>query len=97
MSADRWSRPGRANLPTTLACTCSEGIRRCMVCETESETELACQVGPDAARPMPAPVRTAEDYAYHARIVRRVAAVGMLVWLVVVTLLRLCGARTLTP
>ncbi len=95
MKPDRWGRQGRASLPTRLICTCDDVGARCLACETESETELGCEIGPDASRPMPAPVRTPEDYAFHARIVRRWSAVGLAIWLFVVALLKMCGARTL--
>lgn len=99
MKSDRFSHIGRASLPTSLLCTCAGvgAVVRCLVCETERETELGCDVGLDGTRPMPAPMRTPEDYAYHARIVHRIAAVGLVAWLAIAALLRLFGARTLTP
>lgn len=91
----------RASLPTTLACICDGAGARCLVCETERETELGCDVGLDGTRPMPAPMRTPEDYAYHARLARFIAAGSALGWYGVValliSLLKFCGARTLTP
>lgn len=97
MKADRFSHIGRASLPTMLACTCNGAGARCLVCETERETELGCDVGLDGTRPMPAPMRTPEDYTLHARIVRLWAAGGLAIWLFLVALLKACGARTLTP
>jgi len=101
MKADRFSRAGRASLPTTLACTCDGAGGRCLVCETLRETELGCEDRLDATRPMPTPVRTPEDYAYHARVARFIAAGSALGWsgavALLITLLKSCGARTLTP
>lgn len=97
MKADRWSHPGRASLPTSIICTCDGAGGCCLVCETERETELGCDDRLDATRPMPAPVRTPEDYAFHARIARRWAAAGLAIWLLIVALLKLFGARSLTP
>lgn len=101
MKADRWSHHGRASLPTTLTCTCGDAGGLCLVCETERETELGCGVGLDGTRPMPAPMRTPEDYAYHTRIARCIAAVSTLGWYglvaLLIALLKSCGARTLTP
>lgn len=90
----------RASLPTTLACTCADVGAVCQVCETLRETELGCDDRLDASRPMPAPMRTPEDYAYHARAARRVAAISALGWYglvaLLISLLKFCGARTLT-
>lgn len=97
MRADRFSLRGRASLPTSLVCTCDGVGVRCLVCETERETELGCDVGLDGTRPMPAPVRTSEDHSYHARAGRWIACAWALVWLFLVALLKVCGARTLTP
>ncbi len=97
MKPDRWTRTGRASLPTSLVCTCDGAARDCIACETLRETELGCEVGLDGTRPMPAPVRTPEDDALHARIARLWAAAGLAVWLFLVVLLKACGARTLTP
>lgn len=101
MKTDRWARSGRASLPTTLACTCDGAGAQCLVCETLRETEFGCVDGLDATRPMPAPIRTPEDYAYHARLARFIAAGSALSWYgivaLLIALLKSCGARTLTP
>lgn len=101
MKADRFSRHGRASMPTPIVCTCGGAPLRCLVCEILLETELSCNVGLDGTRPMPAPVRTPEDYAYYARLARFIAAGSALRWYgavaLLITPLKSCGARTLTP